>query len=1469
MKFDNAQFTQGISSTLSALDKLKASMNLGNAGSMATKSLGLVSGALSKFGLTNPFSKLTGYFTGFASKFISFGSKNHLAPAQAGITELQKSANGFTMQGLEGSVTGVSKSFIAMSTIAITALSNIVNKAVDAGLSMAKSLTVQPISAGLKEYETNLNSIQTILANTKASGANLQDVNKALDELNRYSDTTIYNFSEMAKNIGTFTAAGVGLDESVRSIKGIANLAALSGSNSQQAATAMYQLSQEIAAGRVSLMGWNSVVNAGMGGSTFQRALAQTAVAMGEIPASAVKLEGAMKNVTVEGVSFRDSIMAKPGEQSWLTKEVLTGTLAQFTGDMSKAQIMAQGFSESQAQSIMATARTAQAAAQDVKTLSGVFDVAAETAGSGWSRTWQLIFGDFKEAKTLFTNFSQAFSGMIADAADKRNNLLEGWDKLGGREVLIDAITIGLKALLDILKPIKLAFRDIFPATTAKELFNMTLGFADLMVSLKPTGDTVMALRSTFRGLFAILSIIGQVIGGVASMFGRLFAEIGKGGGGFLKFTGGIGDTLTAFDAMLKKSGLIEGFFIGIGDILAVPLRLIQNFAAAIAEMFSGFDGGAANGISKSIDGVTDRLSPLASLGEKIKVIFAGLGRFLSTLANGIVDALSQIGSSIAGAFTGDVFGRVLETINTGLFAGMLLLLKKFVTDGLNFGFKGEIGGGFLDQVKDTLGAVTDALTTMQANLKANILLKIAAAVGILALSLLLLASIDPKRLAMALGAMVVGFGAMGLVLNTLAGALSIIGAAKLPIIAGAMVLLAGSILILSVALKIMASIEFGDMLRGLTGLAILLFIMNKAVGALSANSGPMLRASVSLIAIGIALNILALALKQFAGMSWGEMAKGLAGVAGSLIVLSAGMRLMPKGIVLQAVGITILAVALNALAIAVKQFGNMDLKEMAKGLYGIGGTLVVIGMAMRLMPATLPITAASLLLVSGALVVMASALKIISTMSWEDVTKGLVTVAGMLVILAAGLNAMTFALLGAAALTVAVAALWLLAPVLVTLGAMSWEAIVKGLVAVAGTFLVLGVAGLLLAPVSPIILALGAALLMLGAGMFLAGAGAIMMASAVRIFIGAITTGGKAVGQFVKEIIKQIPAAMKAFGRGIVGMVTIIAKAGPQMVRAFSAILSSFLKSVIKNVPLMGKAFLTMLNTALKVIVSATPRIVNAGFTLIIRFLQAISKNIGKMTGLAADIIVKFLNGIAKNIGRIIQSGVNLIIKFIDGMSNAIDRNSGRMGAAGGRLAVAIVRGMASGIWNGIGVIKDAALGVAHAALDTAKDFLGIHSPSREFAKIGMFSSLGMAEGISTYSKVVNKSAENVGKSALKTMKATMSGMAFDAPGGMDLQPTITPVLDLSNVRREAVKMGGLLATDKLRAGVSYDSARGISRVTDKATDISTQSPVTPIVKEIKFEQNIHSPKAISPTEVYRNTKNQLNLAKEALEKS
>ena len=365
MRFDNKQFESATAQSMSTIDRLKQKLNFKDAG----KGLEGVSAAVKKV----------------------------------------------DMNSLAKGVESVQVKFSSLQVIATTALANITNAAVNAGKNLVSSFTIDPIIQGFQEYETQMNAIQTILANTQSKGTTLDEVKDALAELNTYADQTIYNFTEMTRNIGTFTAAGVGLKESTAAIKGIANLAAVSGSNSQQAATAMYQLSQALAAGRVSLMDWNSVVNAGMGGELFQNALIRTAQVMGTGVDQAIEKYG----------TFRESLT----KGQWLTADVLTETLAQLSGAYTEADLIAQGYTEQQAKEIVELANTAVDAATKVKTFTQLIDTMKEAVGSGWAQTWQLIIGDFEEAKELWTGISEFFTGdngIITKMSNARNTILEG-----------------------------------------------------------------------------------------------------------------------------------------------------------------------------------------------------------------------------------------------------------------------------------------------------------------------------------------------------------------------------------------------------------------------------------------------------------------------------------------------------------------------------------------------------------------------------------------------------------------------------------------------------------------------------------------------------------------------------------------------------------------------------------------------------------------------------------------------------------------------------------------------------------------------------------------------------------------------------------------------------------------------------------------------------------------------------------
>lgn len=1503
MKFDNREFESNAKTSLTTLQKLKESMNFGSIVSGTMKGLGSISGALSKLGMKTPFAPMITAaqkgLSGVGSVLDKLGLKNPFSSGVQGAGELQRAAQvagGPTGMGvLEGGVTAVSSKFIALTTIAVTALSNITNKAINAGTAFAKSFTIAPITDGLREYETNLQSIQTVQANTDRP---LTEINKSLDQLNKYSDQTIYNFSQMARNVGTFTAAGVDLQTSVASIKGIANLAALSGSTSEQAASAMYQLSQAIAAGKVGLMDWNSVVNAGMGGKKLQNALAQTAIAMGKIDAAQVKGVKSGEQLKIMGASFRESIMAKPGEESWLTSDILVNTLATMDGRFSETALAAektasglQKYSKAQIQAKINTARTnletkngvkftdeqfkalqkmstqAFRSATEVKTLGQVFDVAKETIGSGWSASFRNIFGNLKEAKQLFTGMSNGLNDIINRNSLARNKLLVAWKKQGGRETLIDGLKQGFIALQQVIAPIRAAFRDLFPAMTAKRLVDITKGFKAFMISLVPTRSTVEGLYQTFRGVFSIFSIVGQVIGAVVRQFGRLFGAIGEGTGGFLSFTSGIGDSIYEFDKFLKQSGVLTSFFDSLGNILAVPLTLLKGIATLIGGIFTGFDTGAVGKVGDAVEGVGQHLSGLQAVGERLQSFFQNVGEFFGNLGGHIANALMGIGDVVASAFTPETFSGTLAVINTTLLGGLVLLIRNFFTQGVKI----DLTGGFFDSVKETLGSVTGAFESMQARLKADILLRIAAAIGVMAAALLVLSMIDPGALTKALAAMTGGFGVLIGAVAVMMKVLGPVGLVQLYVISSAMTKMAASILLLSFALKTLSGIDFGAMLRGLVGLSAMMFVLTKAMVPLAAGSKGMARASTSLILMGIALNILALALKVFATLSWEEMIKGLAGMTATLLILSGALKIMPD-MKASGVSLMLLAVAMNILAVALKVFATMSWEEMAKGLVMLAGSLGIIAVAIRLMPRTMMLQAAALVAVAGAMVVLSGALKVMGSMGWENIAKGLVVMGGAMLILAVGLQAIGLVgTIGAVGLLAAASAMAIFLPVILAFGAMKWSSILKSLTVLAGIFVILGVAGYVLAPVVPVIIGLGAALLLLGAGIALAGAGALAAATAFGIVVAAGAAGAQIMIGFLVSIIKMIPPAMAAFGKGVVQFAVAIGEGAPRIAAAFGKVLSNLITQVIKNTPKLGRMFLVMLNTALRVIVTAIPRIANAGLTLIVKFLDAISRHLPRIIDLATDIIVKFINGIARNQGRIIQSGVNFIIKFIEGVAQAIRNNSERLGAAGADLGLAMVEGMANGIRGAGGRIKDAALGAAQDAWNSVKSFFKIGSPSKLMRdEVGARLPQGMALGIKDDTPLVTGEIKKMGRTAMDKLGETMSGLNDAFAMDPNLNPTVTPVLDLGQLAKEANKMSSILATAPIMPSVSYRAAADISAVTQASAESGDGPGGTGggggDVYEITYEQHLHSPTPLDSVKIYRDGKSLIALKKEEL---
>ena len=319
--------------------------------------------------------------------------------------------------------------FSALEVMAVTALSNITNSVINTGKRMIESFTLEPVKQGFDEYELKMGSIQTIMMST---GASLEEVNKYLQELNTYSDKTIYSFQDMTSNIGKFTNAGVGLEDAVMAIQGVSNVAAVSGANANEASRAMYNFAQALSAGYVKLIDWKSIENANMATVEFKTQLLESAVACGTLTKTADGMYKTVKGNVIDAThNFNDSL-----QDQWMTTEALVGTLRNYADETTDI------------------GKKAFAAAQDVKTFSQLMDTLKEAAGSGWANTWEILFGDFDEAKELWTGLSQAIGGFIDTQSDARNSVLQGWKDLGGRTELIESLKNTLKGIGTVIKPI-------------------------------------------------------------------------------------------------------------------------------------------------------------------------------------------------------------------------------------------------------------------------------------------------------------------------------------------------------------------------------------------------------------------------------------------------------------------------------------------------------------------------------------------------------------------------------------------------------------------------------------------------------------------------------------------------------------------------------------------------------------------------------------------------------------------------------------------------------------------------------------------------------------------------------------------------------------------------------------------------------------------------------------------------------
>ena len=951
MRFDNKQFESNVQTSLSTIGKLKQSLDLRG--------------------------------------------------ASKGLENVSAAAKTCNLSGLTGAVETVQAKFSALEVMAVTALANITNSAVNAGKRIISALTIEPVRSGFEEYETQINAIQTILANTESKGSTLQDVNQALDELNHYADLTIYNFTEMTRNIGTFTAAGVDLETSVSAIKGIANLAAVSGSTSQQASTAMYQLSQALAAGTVKLQDWNSVVNAGMGGQVFQDALKETARVHG------IAID---QMITDEG-SFRETL-----SKGWLTAEVLTETLSKFTGDLTESQLKQMGYTDEQITSIIKMGQTANDAATKVKTLSQLFDTLKEAAQSGWTQTWELIIGDFDQAKELFTGISDSVSNMLNASADRRNNLLEGalsnnWEKLISKineagietktfeEQLKETATahgLDVETLIEQYGSLEKVFRSGAASTDIlKEAVNsLRSGMVDLSsvsrdLDMWSTGDDVKKVQEALQkqGLDIGQTGVDGILGPATQSAIKAFQELkGIEPTGIVdeatlnalkeatsetkNLTGNIDKLIDGIDKLGGREKLIESFkniFKTLGDV-------IKPVKEAFNEVFPPTTSKQLSKLIDKFKSFTDGLKISDETSDKLKRTFKGVFSAVDLLKKGFSSIISPIGKFLgSGGLNGIIDGLLNITASVGDFltslneSGNVSEFLSKLSDGIFDTFRGIAGvidpalekveslGDVFSVVKTTIcnaatnifDAVKNVVSWIKENVSAGDLFAGLAGGGIFAVA---------KKLSGVLSTIKEGIEGLfekktskiaEQFSDLLNGVKDAISSFTTGIKVASLVGIAAAIAILSVALNSIAKIDPDKVVTSLSAIGVMLgelsgtlFVITKV---LSKNgSKGLIKAGASMVLIAAAVKVLAAAMVKMADLSWEKIGKGLTAMGGGLLELSAAMKIINGAKVSLSTSVAMLALAKSCqmLGDALAKFSVFSWDEIGRGLSAMGGAL-------------------------------------------------------------------------------------------------------------------------------------------------------------------------------------------------------------------------------------------------------------------------------------------------------------------------------------------------------------------------------------------------------------------------------------------------------------------------------------------------------------------------------------------------
>lgn len=1253
MRFDNSAFERGVAKTLETIQKLKDALK----------------------------------FEG----------------ATKGLEEIQN-ASEISFDDMYNSVNSIAERFSYLGLMGMRAITNITDRIVNMGIATVKSMTfIDQMAVGWQRYAQKTSAVQTIMAATRKEFGDVDNqmelVNEQLEKLYWFTDETSYDSVDLINNIAKFTSNNVKLETAVTAMQGLALATSVAGGSANEFSRAAYNLAQSLGSGTVRLQDWMSIENANIATAEFKETMLDAAVAAGKLKKVSDGVWRTMKGSTVTVENFRNTL-----QEGWFSADTLMKGLDEYgrfaselrdtigeindnlsedeqtyatemlrllktykRGNLNMEQTAERlGMSVDQlrekfdnlTRSENDLGMRAMQSGQEAKTFAEVLQSARVAVASGWGKTFEYIFGNYEEAKELFTDLSEVLYDTFAEGGNRRNAMLKAWYNAGGRDELIEGFWNIYDSLYQVFEAIGELFREFFPSLTSDNLLLYTYRFKEFSKAVKDFLVPSEQVVDVFYGLDALSSRKDIINNGAAERlekikkpFEALFKvlELGKTTvQTFIKTfqpliwkyivpaAGHIFNLVVAFSEwviklvdVINESKIVQRVFSGVFEFITGFVDKVIDIGKKLNEVFKPLEKLQTIG-----DGILNWLEKLLAPTEKVKEtteestsVFDIFGKTLSIVnesLNDIWGVLTKLGSSV-----GEVLIKAVQTLRD-MISNIFDLFKNDNPVDTIYAIGSTLAAVFTGKWLIDFAAgfkhFADIFRGLKLEAMAGAFFEFAKAIGLVAASVWLLSTIDSDRLmdsVTAILALMAGFAGAIAVLNKsldewggsdnplnnlVDGALEFMADYRITAIAKGILAFGEAIVMLAVSLKVISTIDSDKLLESVVALLALVAGLTIALKTLKTGSGGF---NIALMAgmirnIGVALLLMAAAIKVIGGMEMDNMIVSVLAILALLAGISKfinSFAILEKGQKAQKIGGTLIAIGLALVIIskAVKILGSMDTKTLVVGLGSVAAILVALDVFVnRVSEAKIGGVGVGLLLLSAAMVVLAGAMKIMGSMKLEKLGVALLSMVSALMIFGLAVEML------------------------------SAKDIAKG------------------GGVAVALIALSAAMIAMAAAITILGSVNIEKAGmALLIFAGTIVSLGAAVWLLDKM---QVDAALIKVGLGILAMSAAIA-VGAIALAAFSVALSVF--SV--NLAVIVRGIANVISALAEGIAQSATSIAKAVVAIIVAIVQTLADNVGTVVAGVGNLIVNFITALNDWIGPVVTAAIIFAFNFIMGLAEGI----------------------------------------------------------------------------------------------------------------------------------------------------------------------------------------------------------------------